>query len=148
MQVRRNRIVLLSIIIVLLIGTVLVSCASSEKTLPIPTGGVVRTNNGGAVTIDVEWLTEEKNSLVFDVAMNTHSVQLDDYDLKQLAVLRDGEGSEFRPTSWDSASGGHHRNGRLTFALPDSLRQSKAKSIVLIIRDVAGVAERVFEWEL
>jgi hypothetical protein len=63
-------------------------------------------------------------------------------------VLRDDAGNEYRPSSWDSAPGGHHRQGTLTFPIPDSLGQGKARYIEMVIRDVAGVKERVLRWEL
>jgi hypothetical protein len=113
-----------------------------------PTSGLVQSNTGGSVTIDVEWVVVENNSLNFKVAMNTHSVDLDQYDLGKLAVLRDDTGDEYRPLSWDSAPGGHHRKGTLTFPVPDSLSQGKAEYVEIVIRDVAGIKERVLKWEL
>ncbi len=113
-----------------------------------PTNGRVQSNTGGSVTIDVEWIKAEDNSLIFDVAMNTHSVDLDQYDLGQLAILRDNTGKEYHPVSWDSAPGGHHRQGTLTFPIPDSLGQGKAKHIEIVIQDIAGIKERVLKWKL
>ncbi len=63
-------------------------------------------------------------------------------------MLRDDTGNEYRPVSWDSAPGGHHRKGTLTFVLPDSLSQGKAKYVEIVIQDVAGIKERVLKWEL
>ena len=114
-----------------------------------PTNGLVQSNTGGNVDIDVEWVVADSDSLVFNVAMNTHSVDLDQYDLGELAVLRDDRGNEYRAISWESASGGHHRTGILTFPiLPDSLSQGKAGYLEIVIRDVAGIEERVLKWEL
>ena len=76
--------------------------------------------------------------------MNTHSVDLDGYDLGKLALLRDDAGKEYLPVFWDSPTGGHHREGVLTFQITDSENQY----FNLIIRDVAGVEERTFHWEL
>jgi len=126
--------------------------ASSSSSFNGPTNGLVQSNAGGSVTIDVEWVVVENhvesNSLLFDVAMNTHSVDLDQYNLGELAVLRDDMGNEYHPVSWDSAPGGHHRRGTLTFPIPDSLSQGKAKYVEILIRDVAGIKERVLKWEL
>ncbi len=113
-----------------------------------PTNGLVQSNTGGSVTIDVEWIKEGDGLLIFDVSMNTHSVDLDEYDLGELAVLGDDTGNEYHPVSWDSAPGGHHRQGTLTFPIPDSLSQGKAKYVEIMIRDVAGIEERVLKWEL
>ncbi len=122
--------------------------ASPNSTFHSPVNGAVQSHTGGAVTIDVEWEGERDGLLVFNAAMNTHSVDLDQYDLGELAVLRDDGGKEYRPSFWDSAPGGHHRRGTLIFPLPDSLRQGQAQYLELIIRDVAGVKERVLKWEL
>lgn len=153
-------------ILILAVAAVLAGCSSfagsqgeeatrSSNTAPIsgsplrgPINGLVQSNSGGAVTIDVEWLGERSGSLAFDVAMNTHSVDLDQYDLGELAVLRDDEGNQYRPTLWRSGPGGHHRKGTLTFPLPDSLGSGKAKYLEMVIRGVAGVKERVLRWEL
>lgn len=113
-----------------------------------PTNGLVQSNTGGSVTIDVEWIKAEDGLLMFDVSMNTHSVDLDEYDLGELAVLRDDTGNEYHPVSWDSAPGGHHRKGTLTFPIPDSLSQGKTEYVEIVIRDVAGIKERVLKWEL
>ena len=122
--------------------------SSSISSFSRPANGLVQADAGGSVTIEVEWGGEEAGSLIFNVAMNTHSVDLDQYDLGTLAVLRDDTGNEYPPVSWDSAAGGHHRSGTLTFPVPDSVSQGKTKYIEMIIRDVAGIEERVFKWEL
>lgn len=120
----------------------------SSSSLEEPINGWVQSDTGGRVTIDVEWTKTENGSLVFDVAMNTHSVDLDQYDLGKLAVLRDDIGNEYHPVSWHSASGGHHRKGTLAFPLPDSLDRRKIAYFELILHDIAGVEERVLKWEL
>lgn len=122
--------------------------ASSGAVSQVPTNGRVQSNDGGRVTIDIEWLRAENDSLVFNVAMNTHSVDLDQYDLGELAVLRDDTGNEYHPVSWDSTPGGHHRSGTLTFSLPDSLSQGKARYVEMVIRDIAGIEKRLLKWEL
>lgn len=113
-----------------------------------PTNGLVQSSSEGAVTIDLEWQAEKSDSLVFSVAMDTHSVSLDQYDLGKLTILRDDTANEYRPISWKSAPGGHHRSGTLTFPLPDSLSQGRIKYVEIVIRDVAGIKERVLRWEL
>ena len=109
---------------------------------------LTQTNADGAVEIQVKWETENKDSLVFDVSMNTHSVDLDKYDLKQVTVLHDSQGNEYQPLSWTSAPGGHHRSGKLTFAVPDSLKEDSTKFLHMVIRNVAGISERSLEWDL
>ncbi|MHB1131045.1 MAG: hypothetical protein ACYC4L_01515 [Chloroflexota bacterium] len=113
--------------------------------------GATRTSEGGSVTLKVTWQTREPD-LTFTVAMDTHSVQLDGYDLRDLAVLRTNDGREVKPLSWQAPGGGHHRQGTLTF--PTTTADGTAvlgdgtKSVRLIIRGVAGVVERELSWEV
>ena len=153
---------LLLVVFVLGVAAVVVACSSAAVPAKgdivspsppatsniAPANGLVQSSTGGAVTIDVKLAKAENGYLVLDVTMNTHSVNLDPYDLGELAVLRDYEGKEYGPISWRSAPGGHHRKGTLTFALPESLSQGKTKYFDLILRDIAGVKERVLKWEL
>src|SRR5215212_7345307 len=59
--------------------------ANPADTAPAPPGR--QTNTGGQVTLVVTW-AGPGGGPVFSVAMDTHSVNLDRYDLRQLAVLR------------------------------------------------------------
>lgn len=113
-----------------------------------PTNGLVQTSSGGGVDIAVEWIGIKDGSLVFNVSMNTHSGSIDQYDLKVLAILRDSGGKEYRPVSADVPSGSHHRSGVLTFSVSDSSNPLTAKYFQLALRDIAGVAERDFKWQL
>ncbi len=119
---------------------------SSSPTPAAPNDGMTRSNTGGKVTIDMEWLGLENGVLNFKVAMNTHSVELDGYNLGNLTVLRDDMGNEYAPVSWDSGPGGHHRRGTLTFPVPDSIKQRETAYLEIIIRDVAGIDKRTLTW--
>ncbi len=121
---------------------------AAGKDSVVTLNGLTQTNAGGAVEIQVKWLADKNDSLVFDVSMNTHSVDLDKYDLKQLTVLHDSQGNEYQPLSWNSAAGGHHRSGKLVFTVPGSLNEGGTKFLHMVIRNVAGVGERSLEWDL
>jgi len=137
-----------------LVGTlalVLIGCGSAESGgNAAKSSAATQTSEGGAVTVAVTWKGPSAGP-VFDVAMDTHS-DLDGYDLKKLAVLRNDRGKEVRPSGWDAPKGGHHREGTLTFLqrAPDgsSVIGPDTREITLVIRDVAGVPERRFEWRL
>ncbi|MBI2852879.1 MAG: hypothetical protein HYX84_07250 [Chloroflexi bacterium] len=123
--------------------------ATSPSILPVqPTNGIKQSNEGGAVTISAELMGMRDSALVFRVTMDTHSVDLDRYDFKELAELRDDAGNQFQPITWDAAPGGHHRQGTLTFPVPDTLTQGKARYVEVVIREVTDVRERVLRWEL
>lgn len=107
------------------------------------TGNLSRTHSGGGVTVSVTYLNPEgSEGPRFQVALNTHSVDLDVYDLKELSLVRDGAGKILKPSSVENRGGGHHRQVILTFPKPSA----QAKSLELLIRDVANVKERVFRW--
>jgi hypothetical protein len=113
--------------------------------------GATQTNEGGQVTIAATWQGSGAE-MIFTVAMDTHVVDLDGYDLKQLAVLRIDGGREVQPTSWEAPKGGHHRSGTLTFPATGAdgtpLIASGTHTIELVIRDLTDVPERSFHWTL
>lgn len=105
----------------------------------------MKSNSGGSVDVDVTPnALNVGEPITFDVAMNTHSVDLSD-DLTQIAILRDDVGKKYKPTAWEGGeSGGHHREGVLKFAA----LTTKPRYIELVIKGLAKVPERVFRWDL
>jgi hypothetical protein len=120
-------------------------------TVPAATtsGTATQTNEGGQVTIKATWQGPSAGP-TFAVVMDTHAVDLDGYDLTHLAALRIDGGREVLPAGWDAPKGGHHREGTLTF--PATAADGRAliapgtRTVELVIRDVAGVPERIFRW--
>jgi len=88
------------------------------------------------------------DSLVFDIAMNTHSVDLS-MDLAQLSTLTTDTGRDIPAMSWDAPRGGHHVSGELVFpARIDGVSiLDGASKITLQIKDVDATM-RIFEWDL
>jgi|SRR5687768_15699356 hypothetical protein len=110
-----------------------------------PAPGATQTVGGGGVMAKVTFLNPKgADDARFQVVLDTHSVNLDTYDLKSIAVLRDDTGKIYVPTAIENKGGGHHREAVVTFAK----LAPGAKRIELIIRDVAGVKERTFLWNL
>jgi len=100
---------------------------------------------GGGVTVKVTYLNPKGgNGARFQVALDTHSVNLDSYDLKTISVLRDDVGNTYSPTAIENKGSGHHRETAVSFAK----FATDAKRVELVIRDVAGVKERIFRWDL
>lgn len=110
---------------------------------------ITQTSDGGQVTVEATWQGPDAGP-IFTIVLNTHSVDLDGYDLRQLAVLRTDQGLEVSPTQWDAPAGGHHRSGTLTFPTTTAdgtpVLGANTRTLELIIRDVAGVPERSFRW--
>ncbi len=103
------------------------------------------TNRGNSVTVDVKPVQLAAGQpATFEIRMNTHSVALDQ-DLVTVSTLQDDQGKTYQPVNWQgSAPGGHHRLGVLSFPALGS----GVKSVKLIIRKVAGIPERAFEWRI
>ena len=133
------------ILIILVIFTTIVGCSSASTTASLQGNDMLRSNSDGEVTIDVDYMGYNDDLLSFNIAMNTHSVDLDQYDLAQLSELTDDKGNIYTPLSWDSIPGGHHRNGILTFSQPGS--ESSPDTLKLVIRNIADIQERTFKWE-
>ncbi len=105
--------------------------------------GLTRTSTIGGVTVKVTYLNpQETADARFDIALDTHSVNLDAYDLKALSHLRDEVGRDYQPTHVENKGSGHHRQITLVFPKPSA----EPRKLELVIKDVAGVEERVFRW--
>lgn len=140
-----------------LTGTLpLTATAASSSAAPggaaTGTGLAAVTAEAGGVTVAVTPLTlgdPHAASLDFQVALDTHTVELGD-DLAKLAVLKVG-GRDVPATSWQAPEGGHHVSGLLTFPAVDAAGNrtlDNASTVTLIIRNLAGVPLRTFTWTL
>jgi hypothetical protein len=127
-----------SLILGLILGGFLGGAASFGATTP----GATQTVPGGGVTVKVIYLAQTEHEARFSVALETHSVNLDKYDLKATSVLRDDNGLTTQPTAIQNKGSGHHREIILTFPGPSTER----KWLELVIKDIAGVKERIFRW--
>lgn len=114
------------------------------------TSDMIRSDTQGAVEFDVTPLNLDKpgDALIFDVSMNTHSVDLS-MDLTKLAVLSTDDGKSLQAILWDAPKGGHHVEGKLSFpaTLDGKSVFSDAKEITITIKDV-DAATRIFTWQL
>lgn len=110
------------------------------------TEGFIQEAEAAGVTVKVAYKnpSESKNP-VFNVAMDTHSVDLDQYKFDHITLLRDDTGKEYHPDIVSSSGTGHHREATLEFKDADI---SEAKYVELAVEGVAGVDERVFKFEL
>lgn len=93
-------------------------------------------------------LSYHDQTLDFDVAMDTHSVDLS-MDLAALAELSTDTGVTVNATTWSAPGGGHHASGALSFpAIVDGAHLlDNVSSLTLTIYDV-DAPERVFAWNL
>jgi hypothetical protein len=132
-----------------LFGSVGPVLATTDDAVTVRQTADAQTNVGGGVTVKVSQL-DVADAIGFKVVLDTHSVNLDAYDLGQLAVLRTRSGEEIAPLAWEAPAGGHHREGTLSFPAVTAdgtpVVQPDGGQLVLVIRDIAGVPERSFAW--
>ena len=107
-------------------------------------------DNQGAVEVVVRPLDlgSQAVKLTFEVALNTHSVDLS-MDLAALATLSTDTGLTVQADVWDAPRGGHHVSGTLSF--PSSVDGKAildgATKLTLTIKDVDAPL-RTFAWDL
>ena len=98
---------------------------------------------GGGVTVAATLLKDQGETTTIKLVLNTHSANLDGYNFEAIAMLRDDSGKTYPVEAVEQASGGgHHREAVLRFGKVSP----QAKSIELLVKDVAGVKERLFRW--
>lgn len=99
---------------------------------------------GGGVMVTAGLLNDQPENTAIRLALDTHSVNLDGYAFDVLAILRDETGKTYPVTAVEDArGGGHHRQAVLRF----SKVAPEAKMIELVVKDVAGIKERTFQWK-
>lgn len=123
-----------------------------DVAVPAEVGGLkaaelaTQTNRQGGVTIQVtpQTLSASASAWRFEVVLDTHSAALTQ-DLLDVPVLIGAPGDEYKPIAWEGdPPGGHHRKGMLVFA-PISPMPAL---LILKIRGIAGVPERIFTWTM
>lgn len=107
----------------------------------IEEGRTVTTGNTetGNVQIDLTPIGIVNGKLAFNLAADTHSVSLDEYDLAEMTTLL-YNGKSYKPVSAVKLSG-HHSNGNIIFDINES-----PKNFKVIMTGIPNIEERVFEW--
>ncbi len=100
---------------------------------------------GGGVTVTATLVKGQADATTIQLAFNTHSVNLDAYNIADLTTLRDDNGNLYPVQAVEKASGGgHHRQAVLQFAKLNA----EVKTIELDVKDLAGVKDRIFRWDI
>ena len=102
---------------------------------PINTGST----NDGDVSIELTPQKVANGQLKVNIAANTHSVDISQFDLRKITTLEYG-GKKINPVSASTLSG-HHTNGELAFNV-----EGEIKEFVIKIKGIPKVEERVFSW--
>jgi len=121
--------------LVLMLGLALITLACSSDGEPRAVGTssqeLTQTAEAGGITVEARWLTEGELTeldadvsrypldvfVLFELALDTHSGDLNDIDLQDAAMLTQGPAVS-PPEAWVSESDdSHHRSGVLVFPL-------------------------------
>lgn len=114
----------------------------------------LRTDSQGGITVQIQFkeLTE-KGELAFAVRMNDHVSGINQYALDNLAFLANDQGTQVRPSRWQSITLSEQRvSGTLYFPAEDNSGRPVIvhgiRSVTLTIKSLAGIPERIFQWNL
>ncbi len=112
------------------------------------------TDSQGGMIVEIQFkeLTG-KNELAFAVKMNGHVIGINQYALDNLATLSNEQGTEVRASRWQSITPSPQRvSGTLYFPDKDSSGNSLlahgARNVTLRIKEMEGIPERIFQWNL
>jgi hypothetical protein len=128
------------LLILLFAMALLSACSVPAAATPAPSGtdSLTQQQEAGGITVKVTWQPEAA-APTFEVTLDTHSIDVNDYDLAELALLRT-EAGDLQPEPWTAPEGEHHRSGTLVFPPTES------RVLELVIRDLGDVPERTFRW--
>ncbi|RMF54614.1 hypothetical protein D6745_04710 [Candidatus Woesearchaeota archaeon] len=102
---------------------------------PVTTG----TTEPGSVSVELQPQYIKDSRLVVNARLNTHSVDLSQFDLKQVTTL-EYNGKTVNPIEAPQLSG-HHSRGNIIFEVGE-----EPESFRIIIKGIPNVEERIFEW--
>lgn len=139
----------LSLVVVLLFFLITACSGKTPVTSPSPDAAnqiflSAQEDSRGGLTVVVEGVLRLGEPLELKVSLDTHTGSLD-FDLTKLATLEDSLGGRYFPTEWrGSPPEGHHRSGSLLFPP----LQGKPEWLRLTLRNLYGVPQRTFTWQI
>jgi len=92
-----------------------------------------------SVSIDVTPKSFDGENLIVEIGVNTHTIELNQFNLKELVTL-EMEGKTFSPVTAPQLTG-HHSKGQLVFAT-----EKKPKTFTLTIKDIPDIPVRTLTW--
>ena len=113
---------------------------------PEPAASATRTSEGGQVTVVATWRGPAAGAVI-DMALDTHTIDLDALDLAN-ATLRNDRDETLAALPWAAPKGGHHREGALTFDGNAAEFLAGARWVELVLVGVGDLPERTLRWEL
>jgi len=96
----------------------------------------------GDVSIELTPSKIANNQLTINIAVNTHSVDLPQFNLKEITFLQ-YEGKTIKPASVPDLQG-HHSNGEIVFDIKEKIKDE----FTITIKEIPKVENRVFTWKI
>ena len=116
--------------------------------LGITYGGIFSSNDKyekkeikSRVSVSLQLVEVTVNTVKLKLSLDTHSASLQSLDLKKIITLKTDLG-EIHPVKVPDLSS-HHGNGTIVFKLKKPL-----KTIIVFVRDVPNIEERIFKWDI
>jgi hypothetical protein len=119
----------------------LVPRTSSAATSVPQNNPLTQENSEGGVTVSVTPLQIDPGAseYKFEVATNTHTVDMASFDPASQIMIQDAQGNLISSTTLERAGSGHHQS--MTIFFPNVPKPWK-----LIVRNLSGVPLREFVW--
>lgn len=95
--------------------------------------------DSGDVSIELTPQNIENRKLNVEIAANTHSVDLSQFDLKKITTL-EHNGKIIKPISAPVLNG-HHSSGMVVFDVEEEIN-----SFTIKIKGIPKIEERIFKW--
>ena len=135
----------LSIFFLFFIG--LAFSASVVAALSHPNPALERSSNRGGVRISARYYLPQQDQTEetsFSLTLSTHSVDLKQFDIQNLAFLRVDEDVAQPATKWvASDDDNHHIHGIVSFP---NQKMGGSQRVQLIIKNIGDTSDRIFEW--
>lgn len=120
----------------------------------ITSNNLTKTNEEGAVSVAITFLNPVENNndyWVFEMAINTHSVNLDQYDFHKLTSLSIDDKTFHDEFVFEKEGIGHH----ITYNIKvpkiidgNKIITKESKNLILYLKDIDGIPLRTYEWDL
>lgn len=147
MKEKHGQYILYGILIAVIIGLVFAFTGFSINTTRAATTSQTSDFNSinsgstgeGDVSVELTPLEINDKKLRVKIEINTHSVDLSQFELKEITTLQ-YNGKSIKPVSAPILKG-HHSDGELIFDLDE-----ETDSFIIIIKGIPKVEERKFRW--
>ena len=119
-------------------GSAVSLSSENKEEIQAVSGAVSGTTNSGDVSIELILKSFVNDYLVLEMKVNTHTVDLTQYDLSKIATLEYNR-KKIMPYTAPKLTG-HHTNGEIVFKIEEKISDFK-----VIINGIPLIDERIFK---